>query len=403
MISLKRNIGITFFGTLVFSLSQWGIISAIAKIGGAEKVGIYALALAVVSPVFSLANLNLRSVQSTDIHRQYTFIQYRNLRLLTSFTALMVIAIILCMVDYRSDIEVFIAIFACAKFFESISELAYGRQQQSERMHFIAVSMILRGSLAFLMFSLCYWWMGQLLIAGIGLVVAWAVVALIYDYRQAGQLSRDELPTALPYIKPLLITTAPLGFVVFCNTINLNIPRYIISDLYGETQLGIYAGISFFIVVGATLINAIGQSATPRLAKLYFTSRPTFLQLLHKLLAIAFLIGLGGIMGSYLLGEWVLAMFYNNEYRGYGGLFVWVMTGGMMMYCSAIIGCGLTAMRSFKIQSWLSLVVISIVAAVSFYSIPIVGLKGGAIAILLAYSVKFLLTYGFIFSKLKGA
>jgi len=48
-------------------------------------------------------------------------------------------------------------------------------------------------------------------------------------------------------------------------------------------------------------------------------------------------------------------------------------------------------------------VVISIVAAVSFYSIPIVGLKGGAIAILLAYSVKFLLTYGFIFSKLKGA
>ena len=111
MISLKRNIGITFFGTLVFSLSQWGIISAIAKIGGAEKVGIYALALAVVSPVFSLANLNLRSVQSTDIHRQYTFIQYRNLRLLTSFTALMVIAIILCMVDYRSDIEVFICPF----------------------------------------------------------------------------------------------------------------------------------------------------------------------------------------------------------------------------------------------------------------------------------------------------
>ena len=401
MISLKRNIGITFIGTLIFSLSQWGIVSAIAKVGGAQQVGIYVLAMAIVSPVFALANLNLRSVQSTDVHQQYTFKQYRNLRLLTSLTALVVITLILWMADYRDEINCFTSIFACAKFFESISELAYGRQQQRERMSLIAVSMVMRGSLAFLMFSMFYWWVGQLFIAGLGLVVAWALVALLYDYRLAQRLSGEDVSTAVQYIRPLLKTTAPLGFVVFCNTINLNIPRYIINDLYGQAQKSNRRRLYFFIVAGSNIINAVGQSATPRLAKLCVTSKNQFLQLQHKLLAISIVIGLGGIVGSYFMADWVLSVFYNEEFRGYGRLFVWVMVGAMAMYCSVMMGCGLTAMRSFKIQSKLSLVVILVVAGVSFYSIPTVGLTGGAIAVLIAYSLKFLLAYNFLFSKVK--
>ena len=401
MVSLKRNIGISFIGTFVFSLSQWGIISAIAKIGGAEQVGIYALAMAIVSPVFALANLNLRSVQSTDVHNQYTFKQYRNLRFLTSISALAIITLILWVAGYRSEVTYFISAFAGAKFFESISELAYGRQQKCERMSLIAASMIMRGSLALLSFSVFYWWVNELFFAGLGLLASWALVALLYDYRLARNISQNEKSNSIHYIKPLLITTAPLGFVIFCNTINLNIPRYIINDLYGEVQLGIYAGISFFIVAGATIINAIGQSATPRLAKLYANSKPKFFQLQYKLLVVAMFIGLSGIVCSYFLGELVLTIFYNEEYQGYGNLFVWVMTAAMIMYCSAIIGCGLTAMRSFKIQSYLSLAVIIVVTAVSFYSIPIIGLTGGAIAIFTAYSVKLILAYFYLLVSIK--
>ena len=402
MISLKRNIGITFIGTLVFSLSQWGIISAIAKLGGADKVGIYALAVAIVSPIFAFANLNLRAVQSTDVHQSYSFKQYRKLRICTSLVALLVIVGVALLSGLKAETLNFVAIFALAKFFESISELAYGFQQRHERMALIARSMIARGLLAFASFSLLYYIVDELFVAGLGLMLGWLIVALAYDYPKAAQGAVDESSSTNFGLKALMITTAPLGFVVFCNTVNLNIPRYVIAEHYSEQLLGIYAATSYFIVAGATLINAIGQSATPRLASLFVQSPEAFKVLLHKLLVLAAVIGLSGILVSYLIGDWVLRVFYSDEFLGYGSLLVWVMTAGMAMYCSSILGCGLTSMRCFKLQSVLSLIVVIVILTASYTLIPSHGLTGGAFSILLAYSIKGLLAYYFLQTKTKG-
>src|SRR5439155_274249 len=61
---------------------------------------------------------------------------------------------------------------------------------------------------------------------------------------------------------PVLIAAALVS-------VTTNIPRYFIEHLLGIGQLGTFAAIAYPMAVGITVINAIGQSAMPRLARQY--------------------------------------------------------------------------------------------------------------------------------------
>src|SRR3982750_880645 len=63
-VSLRRNFVETLFGNLVYAGCQWGVLVALAKLGNPQVVGVYALALAITSPVMLLSNLQLREVQA---------------------------------------------------------------------------------------------------------------------------------------------------------------------------------------------------------------------------------------------------------------------------------------------------------------------------------------------------
>src|SRR4051794_13503685 len=79
--SLRFNFGWTFVGYSVYSLCQWGMVSILAKAGGAATVGQFALALAVSAPIFMFTNLQLRAVQATDARSEYRFSDYVGLRI----------------------------------------------------------------------------------------------------------------------------------------------------------------------------------------------------------------------------------------------------------------------------------------------------------------------------------
>src|SRR5437867_237852 len=82
-LSLKRNTLWTMAGNTVYAASQWLQVAAIARLGSTLDVGHYAFALGLATPVFMLANLQLRPMQATDSLRRYTFGDYLGLRLVT--------------------------------------------------------------------------------------------------------------------------------------------------------------------------------------------------------------------------------------------------------------------------------------------------------------------------------
>src|ERR1700674_4553211 len=88
---LRVSFSWTLAGNVIYALCQFGMLSALAKLGNASIVGQYALALAIAAPVFMLTNLQLRAVQATDSRHEYGFADYFTLRTVSTLLGFLVI------------------------------------------------------------------------------------------------------------------------------------------------------------------------------------------------------------------------------------------------------------------------------------------------------------------------
>src|SRR5436190_1143591 len=89
--SLRSNFLWAIVGNVAYAACQWGMLVVLAKMGSAEMVGQFALALAISTPILMFTNLQLRGVQATDARGDYSFRDYLGLRLLMAAIGLGVI------------------------------------------------------------------------------------------------------------------------------------------------------------------------------------------------------------------------------------------------------------------------------------------------------------------------
>jgi O-antigen/teichoic acid export membrane protein len=202
-------------------------------------------------------------------------------------------------------------------------------------------------------------------------------------------------------LSKLVWLALPLGFVMMLISLNTNIPRYFIERYLGERELGIFAAMSYLMVVGQMVVSALAESATPRLAKYYAAGNGNaFLRLLLKLTAIAALPGGAGVALALVAGKQLLTFLYQPEYAQYVEVFVLLMVAAGINYTFAFLGYGRTAARYFLIQAPLSCLVTSASAITCFWLIPQAGLKGAAIALIVGAIVEAASNFGVILHAL---
>jgi len=374
----------------------------LAKLGSPIMVGQFALGLAVTAPIIMFAILQLRAVQATDAKHEYLFGDYLGLRLIAIALALFVIVAISFFSGYREDTMLVILVIGVAKAFESTSDIFFGLLQQHERMDRIAKSMMLKGFLSLLALGIGVYLTRSTLWGVIGLAVIWALILIYYDLKSGAlilRLSQITNPSAnikiddstlsprwdKAKLRKLALLALPLGFVMLLISLNVNIPRYFIEHYLGERQLGIFAAISYLMVAGTTIVSALGQSASPRLAKYYASGNHTaFRDLLVKLVAIAMLLGLAGLLVVIFAGRELLTLLYRPEYAKHVDIFLWAMVAAGISYITSFLGYGMTAARYFKVQMPLFTVVILVLIIACFWLIPAYGLLGAAMALTIA-------------------
>jgi O-antigen/teichoic acid export membrane protein len=199
----------------------------------------------------------------------------------------------------------------------------------------------------------------------------------------------------------LVWLTLPLGIVMMMASLNLNIPRYFIEQYLGEKELGFYAAVAYLMLVTGMIINSLGQSATPRLAKFYAAGdRAAFQTLILKLLGIGVVTGAGGVVAAVLAGRGILTLVYKPEYAEHTDLFVWIMCATAIADLSSFLGYGMTAARYFRIQLPLLTLVTATSTLACFWLIPTHGLIGAAIALIIAAIVQLVLSSGVVLHAL---
>jgi O-antigen/teichoic acid export membrane protein len=403
-LSLRANCLWTVLGNVVYAGCQGGMLVVLAKIGSSRMVGQFALGLAVATPVIMFANLQLRGVQATDARGQYRFGDYLGLRLISTALAFVVISGIALLSRYRWDTTLVVVAVGLAKTVESVSDVIYGLLQQHERMDRIAKSVMLKGLLSLAALSAATALTDSVLWGAVGLVVAWGLVLLCYDI-PSGALVLTPMPggdSTAPvrgrqaFVRPqwqlrrlagLAWLALPLGCVMLLISLQPNIPRYFIEQ-HGERALGIFAAIAYLQVAATTVVNALGQAASPRLSK-YYTTGDTraYRTLLFKLVGCGVLVGVAGVVLALVAGREVLSLLFRPEYARQDVL-VLLMVGTGIANLASFLWYGMMAARYFRVQLPLFAFVVGMTALACAWLVPSDGLRGAATALIIAAVVQ---------------
>ncbi len=373
----------------------------LAKLGSPEQVGQFALGLAIAAPVFMFATLRLRDVQATDAKQEYQFGDYFALRLTTTVIAFVVVAFIAFLSGYHMQMILIILATAASKSAEAVSDALYGLFMQHERLDRIAKSMIMKGPLQLAGLGFVFYFTGSIFWAVIAISLARLSILLTYDLRNAikslnpGFSPSGLLPKNMPRprwnaatMKKLVMLTLPLGVVTMLISFNTNIPRYFIDGYLGAYALGIFAAIASFQKVAPTVVQALGRSASPRLAKYYGAGNvKAFRRLTLQLIGIGGLLAGGGVTVALLFGRQILILFYGPEYA-MPGLFALLMLAAGIDYIATMFLFVITSARYFRIQLPLHLLTASTVALAGFLLIPSFGLKGAALSLIVGNLVR---------------
>jgi O-antigen/teichoic acid export membrane protein len=419
-LTLRQNFSWTFIGNIIYAASQWVILVVLAKLGSPEMVGQFTLGLAVTAPIILLANLQLRQIQTTDVAQKYQFGDYLGLRLICLSLSVLAILVITLMAGYRWETSLVILVISLAKILESISDLFHGLFQYHERMDRIAISLMIKGPLSLLLLGIGLKLTGTVLGGSIGLAVVWLVVLIFYDIPKAaaifkdsnsiqshdGMAISDQDRSLLPRfnsknLQSLLGLSLPLGFVMMLGSLNANIPRYFIEHYLGDRNLGIFSALSYLMVAGNIVIGALGQSASPRLAKYYAAGKSKdFKNLLLKILLIGVLLGGVSIFMAAIASKEILTILYRPEYAEYGYLLVLLMVAAGIGYLSSFLGYAMTAAQYFRVQMPLSTLTTSLSTIFCLWLVPSQGLVGAVIALIISVSVQFIFSLAIIFHLL---
>ncbi len=358
----------------------------IAKLFSPTEVGYYVLGLAITAPVVLFSMLQLRGVQVTDAQNLNKFEDFFGVRLITNCAAILVVFGILVSLTSRYDFSVYVIIFLIGinKIIESTSDIAYGLMQKHERLDKVAQSTILRNIGALILFAVAVKLTGHLVFGIASIGILWLLALFFFDKRNAEKFC-PFVPRFHPKIMLSIVWLGlPLGIATGIMVLNSSMSRYFVEAYLGSESLG-YFGAMAYVVVGASRATmALGQSASARLARYYFSNRKAYVKLLQKMLAVALVLAVGAVLFGIYLGKPFLSLVYTPEYAERQDVFIWLMVVAGVTMIISMLGYAVFATRHFKMQLIGAIVVCCVSLLASWLLIPRYGMKGAAWAMLIA-------------------
>ncbi|MDB5056401.1 MAG: hypothetical protein JWM44_4451 [Bacilli bacterium] len=376
-------------GNVMYSGSQFAIISLLTKFGTTQAVGQYALGLAITAPVFMLSNLQLRTVFVVDTSKRYTFGEYLGLRMATTLVAISITIGIIFLGRYYTETAIVIFLMGLCRIIEAFSDILFGIFQKNERMDHISLSKVAKGLMSILCFSVIFTLTHSLVVSLAAMLLGWLFILVFYDLRTVRKYIKVTIQWQWKTLLPLFKKSLPLGIVVSLMSLNATLPQYFIAHDLGEHALGIFASIAYLMVASNVFISAFGEASTPRLVALYNSENyQGFRTLLGRLILIG--IGLSGIgcLAVWVAGKGLLTLIYNKELASYIHLFLWMTFLSAFTFITLFLWYGMTVAQRFKIQIPLFVTVTAVNTGVCWVLIPKWGLMGAVFGILISMIVQ---------------
>jgi len=425
--AVRRGFSWLAAGNIVNAACSWGRLALLARIGNAEMIGQLTLALAVCNPISDFADLGLCGALITDVRRQFRLQHYLGLRAITCLLTLAVIAGTVLVGGYDSANSRLIMLAGVLVACESMCDIFQAVLQREERMHWVAVSLILRGIIGLALFAIITWSTHSLAWAVCGFSIAAVAMLLAIDLPRAlacekrrgrnlkfeisnlksqipnlkSQISdfRVHEPRGMggsrstpPYVR-LAWLSLPLGLATASLSLTTSVPRYWISHRLGNTALGGFAVAGSLMIGLSLLVGALSQAACPRLARHHATgNRRAFMRLLGRLSLWLAVVTLFSVAMMAVAGHHLIGLLFGPAFVPYAAVATCLMLAAGLRNFSILLGRAITSMRRFRTGLALRLLGIAVLMAMLPGWIDWLGLLGAAWAVTLCWLITTLLS-----------
>jgi len=349
--SLTANALWSAFGNLLYSIGRILIVVILTKRFSSDVVGELIFALAVVTPVSFLVNMEVRSVYVTDTKNHFTPGLCLTTRLVSNGAFIVLLAMV-CWVGLDGwgwHKAVLILLAGLVRSAESIGDVYLGVLQKAEQMKCWAISQTAKTSLVLISVAVMTFFVTDeivwLLIAWLGATVA---VVWLYDCRMAGKLERFALCWNRTVVGELMKRSLPLGFFVAMTSFNANVAPYFIEHHLGDKMVAYFGAMMMFVNGAAAIQNGVNHATLPRLARYHGEVSVKFWSVLGKVLAISWLGMLVMLAVVYWQGEMLLTVVFKSEYASQAPLFTLIILSGCVILTGMILGDAIVACHRYK-------------------------------------------------------
>jgi len=332
--------------SIMSSLQTAVIVLIVTRVSGEEDAGIMSIAFATAYLMFTIGAYGVRNFQATDSQRDYSYKDYRKMRLISCF--LMVISSLgYCFwKGYEKNKAHIILIVCLFKLLDAIEDLYHGELQRIGRLDLAGFSGVIRLILNDLTFFvvLC---LTKNLYEAICSMVLISFIATIGMYIFFNTfLNREEKKEDEKRKIGLIIACFPLFLTSFLNIYICNSPKYAIDICLSEKEQAYYAILSMPVFTIHLLSGIFYRPQLLYIAKLWNEKkRDLFKKMVLKqicnIISIAILI----VAFGCAVGLRILELLYDVSLISFQKEFTILLLGGGMTAVYNFLTVCITIMR----------------------------------------------------------
>lgn len=388
IMDLKKQTIIHSLGNTVYLLGLWFLTVITTRILGYSSTGVLTLAMSIGNVIATIQVFGARGYQSSDVSFNYSSKAYVVFRCISVIFGCLIGFVTCVILHYSLSVQIAILLFILVKSSESFSDALFGNDQRFGHLEYAGFSMLIRGVLLVVLFSIGVKVSNELNTSMLIVVLGGLALSLLVDLplhnrtvEKGGTVSGSIIINLIKECFPLLIT-------LLIPSVITALPRIVLERFFGDETLGYYGNVS----APALLLTSVAPTILLALLPSYgnFIKDHNFKRVKEfwvKTIVCVIAFVLLAAVGVLFLGKIVLSFVYTDAIIPYVHYLYYILAA-MMFYI--ITMCNNTVLVALR-KSWgltLTTVIALVVCVIlSFIVIKPWGILGAVIALGIPYAV----------------
>ena len=314
------------------------------RIAGYYTSGEFSLVISFTNIFGFLSAYNIRSFQLNDVHQRFSPQQYSCAYVLTSLFSVICFSVSLPLCGYTLNVFSCCIAFMLFKLCETFTTYIFTYMQLKNNYSGILISLILKGIIPLISFSLCLFLTNSLFYSIIALFLFYFSTFVMYDLPK----TKEYLPHAITMngTREIIIKCFPLMLSTLFTPFILFITRYTIEKIYGIVVLGFFTPFTMVIIVFFAIAESVYIVLLPTISIYYAENLRKelnkFILLMIGCISIFCIIAL---LFAHFLGDFLFSFIFGIEILPYMYLLIPTIFAGIILVILSLLSTLLIAIR----------------------------------------------------------